>query len=169
MLASVSPTPLMLTSRVRLAHSSGSLSIVSAMAWSTASSWDVKCWIVALASDSALSSAMPLVLRFFHSVKPATVPARIVWSSHNRRRAGEGGVQGRGLNSSAYSRMWAASTGSVLLRPSLVRATACCTDGRDGLRGGPFLPFGCRLHAAQSQCCSPPSYSAAEATRDQLV
>src|SRR3954454_22811964 len=120
--ANVSPTPLMLTSRSRLAHSSGLLSIVSAMAWSTASSWDVKCLIVALASDSALSSTMPLVLRFVHSVRPATVPARIVWSSHNRRRAGDGGVQGRGLNSSAYSRMWAASTGSVLLRPSLVRA-----------------------------------------------
>src|SRR4051794_17696422 len=120
--ARVSPTPLMLTSRSRLAHSSGSSSIVSAMAWSTASSWEVKCWIVALASDSAMSSSMPLVLWFVHSVKPATVPARIVWSSHNRRRAGEGGVQGRGLNSSAYSRVRAASTGSVFLRPSLVRA-----------------------------------------------
>src|SRR3954465_14999605 len=92
--ARVSPTPLMLTSRSRLAHSSGSSSIVSAMARSTASSWEVKCWIVASASDSAMSSSMPLVLRFVHCVKPATVPARIVWSSHNRRRAGDGGVQG---------------------------------------------------------------------------
>src|SRR4051794_4171248 len=48
------------------------------------------------------------------------------------------------------------------------RSSACCTDGRDGLRGGPFLPFGCRLHAAQSECCSPPPHSAAEATRDEL-
>src|SRR5688572_18076924 len=39
------------TSRVRLAHNSGSLSIVAAMSWSTASS--VKCLIVALASASA--------------------------------------------------------------------------------------------------------------------
>jgi len=31
-----------------------------------------------------------------------TVPAPIVWSSHKRRIAVEGGVQGRGLNSSAY-------------------------------------------------------------------
>ena len=45
---------LMLTSKVRLAHNSGSLSIVSAMAWSTASS--VKCWIVALASERLCSS-----------------------------------------------------------------------------------------------------------------
>ena len=35
----------------------------------------MKCWIVALASASALSSAMPLALRFFHSVRLATVPA----------------------------------------------------------------------------------------------
>jgi hypothetical protein len=31
-----------------------------------------------------------------------TVPAPIVWSSHKRRIAVEGGVQGRGVNSSAY-------------------------------------------------------------------
>jgi GNAT superfamily N-acetyltransferase len=52
---------------------------------------------------------------------------------------------------------------------SRVRAAACCTDGRDGVGGGPFLPFGSRLHAAQSECCSPPPHSAAEATRDELV
>ena len=44
------------------------------------------------------------------------------WSSHKRRIAGEGGVQGRGLNSSAHSRICTASTCSVLLRPSFVRA-----------------------------------------------
>src|SRR3954451_12464543 len=89
--ARVSPTPLMLTSRLRLAHSSGSLSIVSAMAWSTASSWDVRCWIVALASDSALSSAMPLVLRFVHSVRLATVPPdRLEFAQSPQSRRGWG-------------------------------------------------------------------------------
>jgi hypothetical protein len=50
------PTPLMLTNMSRLADSSTSLSMVSAMAWSTASSWEVKCWIAVFASDSAKSS-----------------------------------------------------------------------------------------------------------------
>ena len=76
--ARASPTPLMLTNKSRLADSSRSLPIVSAMAWSTALSWEAKCWIVVSASDSAKSSAMPLPRRFFHSVRPATVPARIV-------------------------------------------------------------------------------------------
>jgi hypothetical protein len=69
------------------------------------------------------------VLRFFHSVKLPTRPARTVCNSRSRRSAGEGGAQGAGLNSSAYlltlpygSRISAASTASVLLRPSLVRA-----------------------------------------------
>ena len=44
------------------------------------------------------------------------------WSSHKRRIAGEGGVQAGGLNSSAHSRICTASTCSVLLRPSFVRA-----------------------------------------------
>ena len=47
----------MLTNKSRLADSSRSLSIVSAMAWSTTLSWEVKCWIVVSASDSAKSSA----------------------------------------------------------------------------------------------------------------
>jgi hypothetical protein len=53
---------------------------------------------------------MPLLLRFFHSVRPATMPARIVCNSPNRRWAAEGGAQGLGLNNSQYSRMCAAST-----------------------------------------------------------
>ena len=60
-------------------------------------SWEVKCcWIVVSASDSAKSSAMPLPRRFFHSVRPATVPARSVCSSqfaqtpHRWRRRGPG-------------------------------------------------------------------------------
>src|SRR3954462_13436975 len=85
--ANVSPTPLMLTCRVRMAHSSRSLSIVSAMAWSSASSWDVKCWIVALASDSALS--MPLVLRFVHSVRRAG-PDRLEFAQSPQSRRGWG-------------------------------------------------------------------------------
>src|SRR5690349_16980160 len=60
-----------------------------------------------------------------------------------------------------------ASSTRIVVRPS--RAAACCTDGRDGVGRGLFLPFGCRRHAAQSQCCSPPPYSTAEATGDQLV
>jgi len=43
-------------------------------------------------------------------------------SSHSRRIAGDGGAQGSGMNISAYSRIRAASTLSVLFRPSLVRA-----------------------------------------------
>ena len=65
---------------------------------------------------------MPLFLRFFHSVRPATMPDRIVCNSPNRRWASEGGAQGWGLNNSQYSRMCDASTLSVLLRPNLVRA-----------------------------------------------
>ena len=72
------------------------------MAWSIASSWEAKCRIVVSASDSAMSSVMPLPRQFFHSVRPATVPARSVCSSHKRGIAGDGGVQGRGLNSSAW-------------------------------------------------------------------
>src|ERR1700694_3325806 len=64
---------------------------------------------------------MPLFLRFFHSVRPAMMPARIVCNSPNRRWASEGGTQGWGLNNSQYSRMCDASTPSVLLRPNLVR------------------------------------------------
>src|SRR5712672_640745 len=65
---------------------------------------------------------MPLFLRFFHSVRPAMMPDRIVCNSPNRRWAFEGGAHGEGLNNSQYSRMCAASTPSVLLRPNLVRA-----------------------------------------------
>src|SRR5437763_12405466 len=64
---------------------------------------------------------MPLFLRFFHSVRPAMMPDRIVCSSPNRRWASEGGAHGEGLNNSQYSRMCDASTPSVLLRPNLVR------------------------------------------------
>src|SRR4051794_2885539 len=64
---------------------------------------------------------MPLFLRFFHSVRPATMPDRIVCNSPNRRWASEGGTHGEGLNNSQYSRMCDASTPSVLLRPNLVR------------------------------------------------
>src|SRR3954447_1310357 len=39
---------------------------------------------------------MPLFLRFFHSVRPATMPDRIVCNSPNRRWASEGGTR-RGL------------------------------------------------------------------------
>src|SRR5246127_4902388 len=64
---------------------------------------------------------MPLFLRFFHSVRPAMMPDRIVCNSPNRRWASEGGAHGEGLNHSQYSRMCDASTPSVLLRPNLVR------------------------------------------------
>src|SRR5438046_7819894 len=64
---------------------------------------------------------MPLFLRFFHSVRPAMMPDRIVCNSPNRRWASEGGAHGEGLNNSQYSRMCDASTPSVLLRPNLVR------------------------------------------------
>ena len=47
-------------------------------------------------------------------------------------------------------------------------ATACCTDVRDGVRGGLFRCSGSRLHAAQIQCRPSPPHSAAEATRDEL-
>ena len=50
----------------------------------------------------------------------------------------------------------------------VVPATACCTDGRDGVGGDLFRCSGSRLHAAQIQCRPPPPYSAAEATRDEL-
>src|SRR5438132_12969101 len=59
---------------------------------------------------------MPLFLRFFHSVRPAMMPDRIVCNSPNRRWAFEGGANGEGLNNSQYSRMCDASTPSVLLR-----------------------------------------------------
>src|SRR5437016_14636311 len=36
---------------------------------------------------------MPLFLRFFHSVRPAMMPDRIVCNSPNRRWASEGGAQ----------------------------------------------------------------------------
>jgi hypothetical protein len=49
------------------------------------------------------------------------------------------------------------------------RWPACCTDGWDGVGREAYLPFGCRLHAAQSECCPPPPYSAAETARDELV
>jgi uncharacterized protein YgbK (DUF1537 family) len=52
---------------------------------------------------------------------------------------------------------------------AFAREPACCTDGRDGVGGGPFLPFGSHRHAAQIQCRPPPPYSAAEATGDELV
>ena len=52
---------------------------------------------------------------------------------------------------------------------NLRRLSACCTDLSDGVGGDLFRCSGFRLHAAQSQCCSPPPYSAADATRDQLV
>src|SRR6516225_463008 len=61
---------------------------------------------------------MPLFLRFFHSVRPAMMPDRIVCNSPNRRWASEGGAHGEGLNNSQYSRMCDASTPSVLLRRS---------------------------------------------------
>src|SRR5436190_23919107 len=64
---------------------------------------------------------MPLFLRFFHSVRPAMMPDRIVCNSPKRRWASEGGAHGEGLNNSQYSRMCDASTPSVLLRPNLVR------------------------------------------------
>src|SRR3954453_13921304 len=96
--------------------------MVSAIAWSTALSWAVKWSIVAAATARAVAPAKPLVLRFFHSVRLPTRPARVVCNSHSSRIAGEGGAQGAGLNSSPYSRISAASTASVLLRPSLVRA-----------------------------------------------
>src|ERR1700693_990996 len=41
---------------------------------------------------------MPLFLRFFHSVRPAMMPARIACNSPNRRCASEGGAHGEGLN-----------------------------------------------------------------------
>src|SRR5438874_6252561 len=59
---------------------------------------------------------MPLFFRFFHSVRPAMMPDRIVCNSPNRRWASEGGAHGEGLNNSQYSRMCDASTPSVLLR-----------------------------------------------------
>src|SRR5207253_11169068 len=62
---------------------------------------------------------MPLFFRFFHSVRPAMMPDRIVCNSPNRRWASEGGAHGEGLNNSQYSRMCDASTPSVLLRPQL--------------------------------------------------
>src|SRR5271169_822206 len=58
----------------------------------------------------------------FHSARLLTMAVRTVCSSHSRRIAGDGGAHGSGLNNSAYSRIRAASTLSVLLRPSLVRA-----------------------------------------------
>ena len=64
---------------------------------------------------------MPLFLQFFHSVRPAMMPLRIVCNSPNRRCASEGGAYGNGLNNSQYSRMRDASTPSVLFRPNLVR------------------------------------------------
>jgi hypothetical protein len=45
---------------------------------------------------------------------------------------------------------------------------ACCMDVRDGVRVGLFRCSGSRHHAAQIQCRSPPPYSAAEATCDEL-
>ena len=64
----------------------------------------------------------------------ATRPARTVCSSHSRRIAGDGGIHGCGLNSSVYSRIRAASTLSVLLRPSLVRAKSRIPMRLPGLR-----------------------------------
>src|SRR5580658_7911542 len=49
-------------------------------------------------------------MRFFHSARLRTMPARMVCSSHSRRIAGDGGVHGSGLNNSVYSRIRAAST-----------------------------------------------------------
>ena len=54
-----------------------------------------------LQSQRQCEVIIPLLRPFFHSARPATMPARIVWSSHKSRIAGETGVQGRGLNSSA--------------------------------------------------------------------
>src|SRR6478735_11425099 len=47
---------------------------------------------------------MPLFLRFFHSVRPAMMPLRIVCNPPNRRCASEGGAHGNGLNNSQYLR-----------------------------------------------------------------
>jgi hypothetical protein len=51
------------------------------------------------------------------SARLRTMPARMVFSSHSRRIAGDGGVHGSGLNNSVYSRIRAASTLSVLVKP----------------------------------------------------
>src|SRR3954454_9009193 len=45
----------------------------------------------------------------------------------------------------------------------------CCTDVPDGVGGDLFRCSGSCLHAAQIQCRPSPPYSAAEATRDELV
>jgi hypothetical protein len=39
-----------------------------------------------------------------------------------------------------------------LVKPSFVPPPACCTDVRDGVRGGLFRCSGSRRHAAQIQC-----------------
>ena len=77
----------------------------------------------------AVLSPKPLPMQFFHSARLRMMPARIVCSSHSRRIGGDGGVHGSGLNNSAYSRIKAASTLSVLLRPSLVRAKSWICAG----------------------------------------
>src|SRR5438045_7289604 len=74
---------------------------------------------------------MPLFFRFFHSVRPAMMPDRIVCNSPNRRWASEGGAHGEGLNNSQYARMCDASTPSVLLRPNLVRTKVSNLGGID--------------------------------------
>jgi hypothetical protein len=54
-------------------------------------------------------------------------------------------------------------------RSAVDLTAACCTDVRDGVRGGLFRCSGSRLHAAQIQCRPSSPYSAAEATRDELA
>jgi hypothetical protein len=123
---------------------SGSSSIVCAMASSTASSWLAKCAIVTSARDCATALTMLLFLRFFHCVRPAIMPARIVCNPPNVRRVFEGGLQSWGLNNSQYSRMCDASTPSVLLRPNLVRAKSRICAGLTVLT---TWPASCSAHA----------------------
>ena len=84
------PAPLTLTNKSRLADSSTSLSIVSAMAWSTASSWEVKCWIVVFASDNAkvIHYAATAAILPFRQAGDRASPDCLKFA-HKRRIAGE--------------------------------------------------------------------------------